>query len=311
MAEVFGCAIGMPPLLTAISFVALGTSMPDLFASKSAAVNDPTADAAIVNVTGSNCVNVFLGLGLPWTIGSIYWAVSDWDPEWEFKYPDIAPDYKSSGQMVFVVRSGDLVFSVCCFSIAALVALAMLVVRRRLIGGELGGYGPLKAASSLLMVVLWLAYIILSGWWSLRKNDSDDFEKTGVIAAGAAAVTLPSILFSMVACRTPTNWASELNSSEGSDEAEKKGEGAPALEDVLPQDAVMEPIKDPIYTSSGSVATVNTIASESIPAKIASGKVAKSPRTNMHGPKRDAALALQPKPCITTNGTDILPVDRL
>ena len=29
LAELFGCVIGMPDLLTAISFVALGTSLPD------------------------------------------------------------------------------------------------------------------------------------------------------------------------------------------------------------------------------------------------------------------------------------------
>ena len=34
-----------------------------------------TADSAIGNVTGSNSVNVFLGLGLPWMIASIYYGV--------------------------------------------------------------------------------------------------------------------------------------------------------------------------------------------------------------------------------------------
>ena len=32
------------------------------------------ADAAIGNVTGSNSVNVFLGLGLPWMMAAVYWA---------------------------------------------------------------------------------------------------------------------------------------------------------------------------------------------------------------------------------------------
>ena len=59
---------------SAITFVALGTSLPDTFASKSAAVAERTADNAIGNVTGSNSVNVFLGLGLPWMIASIYHA---------------------------------------------------------------------------------------------------------------------------------------------------------------------------------------------------------------------------------------------
>lgn len=31
-----------------------------------------TADNSVGNVTGSNSVNVFLGLGLPWTMAAIY-----------------------------------------------------------------------------------------------------------------------------------------------------------------------------------------------------------------------------------------------
>ena len=61
--------------VTAITFVALGTSLPDTFASKVAAVNEKTADNAIGNVTGSNSVNVFLGLGIPWIIAAIYHAI--------------------------------------------------------------------------------------------------------------------------------------------------------------------------------------------------------------------------------------------
>ena len=30
--------------------------------------------AEVGNVTGSNAVNVFLGLGLPFTLGSLYWS---------------------------------------------------------------------------------------------------------------------------------------------------------------------------------------------------------------------------------------------
>ena len=53
-----------------------GTSLPDLFASKSAAQNEQYADAAVGNVTGSNGVNVFLGLGIPWLIAAIYHKVN-------------------------------------------------------------------------------------------------------------------------------------------------------------------------------------------------------------------------------------------
>merc|ERR1719238_2457369 len=73
MASLHGCCMGIPDDITAITLVALGTSLPDTFASKVAAQQDDTADNSVGNVTGSNSVNVFLGLGLPWTIGAIYW----------------------------------------------------------------------------------------------------------------------------------------------------------------------------------------------------------------------------------------------
>ena len=72
LATIFGCLVGLKAEVTAITFVALGTSLPDLFASKSAAVGEKYADAAVGNVTGSNSVNVFLGLGTPWVIACIY-----------------------------------------------------------------------------------------------------------------------------------------------------------------------------------------------------------------------------------------------
>jgi len=71
-AGLLGCAVGLKESVTAITLVALGTSLPDTLASKISAQNAPNADPAIGNITGSNSVNVFLGLGLPWTLASIY-----------------------------------------------------------------------------------------------------------------------------------------------------------------------------------------------------------------------------------------------
>lgn len=73
VAAIFGCLVGLKDSITAISFVALGTSLPDTFASMIAAQKEDTADNAIGNITGSNSVNVFLGLGLPWLVAAIYW----------------------------------------------------------------------------------------------------------------------------------------------------------------------------------------------------------------------------------------------
>merc|ERR1712157_240161 len=109
--------------ITAITFVALGTSLPDTFASKTAAMQDPYADASVGNVTGSNSVNVFLGLGLPWMIGSFKWKFGGATTEWKEKYADKSwvQDYTKDGGAAFVVEAGGLSFSVVVFSSTTIV----------------------------------------------------------------------------------------------------------------------------------------------------------------------------------------------
>ncbi|XP_071974506.1 sodium/calcium exchanger 1-like isoform X2 [Engystomops pustulosus] len=123
-------------------FVSAVTVSADTFASKVAAVQDPHADASIGNVTGSNAVNVFLGLGVAWSIASIFWA--------------------GKGK-TFHVDPGSLAFSVTLFTGLSIVCLCVLVYRRRPpIGGELGGPRVPKILTSLVFVGLWLVYILLA-----------------------------------------------------------------------------------------------------------------------------------------------------
>eukprot|EP00434_Breviolum_minutum_P026894 symbB.v1.2.023775.t1/scaffold2200.1/size85926/2 len=143
LAELFGCVANVDDNITAISFVALGTSVPDLFASMTAARQDPTADASIVNVTGSNSVNVFLGIGMPWLLASFYWYLQG---------------------TTFAVTSQGMSFSVLVFTCGACVTLSVIQMRRLKYGGELGGPVDAKAYSSFLLVILWLSYIGLSVW---------------------------------------------------------------------------------------------------------------------------------------------------
>jgi hypothetical protein len=164
----FGCLLDVPDIVTATTFVALGTSMPDLFASVSAAVDDPTADASVVNVTGSNSVNVFLGLGLPWTIAAFYWSATERDSDWEQRYPDVAEMAKYAGKSVFVVESRNLGFCVMVFSGLCLIAILLLVMRRKYLGAELGGPRVPKIASAFLLGWLWLAFVALTSWRVLR-----------------------------------------------------------------------------------------------------------------------------------------------
>ena len=68
----------------------------DTFASKVSAIQDSTADNSVGNVTGSNAVNVFLGIGIAWSIAALYHA--------------------SKGN-AFLVPPGKYVSVLCIFSI--------------------------------------------------------------------------------------------------------------------------------------------------------------------------------------------------
>ncbi|XP_076026791.1 sodium/calcium exchanger 1a isoform X13 [Genypterus blacodes] len=142
LASNFGCTVGLKDSVTAVVFVALGTSVPDTFASKVSAIQDQYADASIGNVTGSNAVNVFLGIGVAWSIAAIYHAIHN---------------------KPFKVDPGTLAFSVTIFTIFAFICIGVLIYRRRPeIGGELGGPRVPKILTSCLFFSLWLMYIVLS-----------------------------------------------------------------------------------------------------------------------------------------------------
>lgn len=176
LAALFGCQIGLPDSITAITFVALGTSLPDAFASKTAALSDDTADASVGNVTGSNSVNVFLGLGLPWSIAAIYWTMFPSDGQkkkWRNRYGDRDGTAGSKGPrgarkigedrgIAFVVPAGDLGLSVMVFVCCALSAMALLVYRRHAFGAELGGPRRACQRHAYFLIGLWITYVSIS-----------------------------------------------------------------------------------------------------------------------------------------------------
>ena len=147
-ADLFGCVLLIKPSVTAITFVALGTSLPDTFASMLAATQEDTADASVGNVTGSNSVNVFLGLGLPWVIAT----------SWEETHDLAEKGYTSN---TYFVPAESLGFSVVVFIFCAVLCIILLVVRRFVVGGELGGSPAGRIASALFLIGLWLFYIIM------------------------------------------------------------------------------------------------------------------------------------------------------
>jgi len=184
LASLLGCALGISDDITAITLVALGTSLPDTFASQTAAVQEEDADDCIGNITGSNSVNVFLGLGLPWLIGSIYWGLvienvdTRNDERWaRWNAQPVVAGGKETYETYFVdsgiypgggfmTPAGTLGFSVMIYTILACVGVVFFYIRRRVVGGELGGDPKIALISSFLFASLWFIYIGVSIWKS-------------------------------------------------------------------------------------------------------------------------------------------------
>jgi solute carrier family 8 (sodium/calcium exchanger) len=106
-ATILGCNMFLKESVTAITLVAIGTSLPDTFASRTAALNSEFADSAIGNVTGSNSVNIFVGLGLPWVMATLY-----------------------SDNGIYEVPEGSLTFSVALFLATSVTCFLILILRR-------------------------------------------------------------------------------------------------------------------------------------------------------------------------------------
>ena len=128
------------------------------------------------NVTGSNAVNVFLGLGTPWLMATIYWMnkpkfdiTNSVDAKWFGKYsPSFGEEqwFKDivSGATGFsyVSPAGDLGPSVATFVCLAVCCVAVLMLRRKFAGGELGGPDRLRNMSFVLLISFWFIYVTVS-----------------------------------------------------------------------------------------------------------------------------------------------------
>lgn len=88
-------------------------------------------------------MNVFLGIGLAWSVAAIYHAANGNE---------------------FEVDPGSLGFTVLIFCVEALVAIAVLMYRRnhKDINAELGGPSSSRKVTTMFFVFLWIMYILFS-----------------------------------------------------------------------------------------------------------------------------------------------------
>lgn len=67
-ALIFSAALGIPPVIVALTILAAGTSVPDLIASIIVA-RQGRGEMAVANAVGSNIFDILIGLGVPWILG--------------------------------------------------------------------------------------------------------------------------------------------------------------------------------------------------------------------------------------------------
>ncbi|XVE77609.1 hypothetical protein DITRI_Ditri13aG0076900 [Diplodiscus trichospermus] len=148
LTDLISCVTGINAYVIAFTALAAGTSWPDLVASKIAAERQITADSAIANITCSNSVNIYVGIGIPWLIDTAY-------------------NFIAYGEPLRIENAKGLSFSLLVFFSTSVGCISVLVLRRLTLGAELGGPRFWAWVTSAFFLLLWIIFVVLS---SLRVS---------------------------------------------------------------------------------------------------------------------------------------------
>lgn len=143
LTDLISCVTGINGYVIAFTALAGGTSWPDLVASKIAAERQTTADSAIANITCSNSVNIYIGIGIPWLIDTTY-------------------NFIAYNEPLRIENAKGLSFSLLIFFVTSIGCISVLVLRRKLLGGELGGPRLWAWVTSIYFMLLWVIFVVLS-----------------------------------------------------------------------------------------------------------------------------------------------------
>lgn len=141
--DLISCVTGINAYVIAFTALASGTSWPDLVASKIAAERQKTADSAIANITCSNSVNIYVGIGVPWLIDTLYNFIACREP-------------------LRIQNAGGLSFSLIVFFSTSVGCISVLILRRIIFGAELGGPRLWAWITCAFFMLLWIIFVVLS-----------------------------------------------------------------------------------------------------------------------------------------------------
>ncbi|OIT33840.1 magnesiumproton exchanger [Nicotiana attenuata] len=145
LSDQISCVTGISPYVIAFTVLVAGASWPDLVASTIAAQRQITADSAIANITCSNSVNIYVGIGLPWLIDTLY-------------------NYIAYNEPLRIRECRRTKFHFACFLLqtTSVGCIGVLVFRRLTLGAELGGPKLWAWLTCVYFMLLWLVFVVPS-----------------------------------------------------------------------------------------------------------------------------------------------------
>lgn len=91
----------------------------------------------------SNSVNIYIGIGFPWLIDTLY-------------------NFIALGEPLRIKNANGLSFSLLVFFCTSAGCIAVLVLRRVTLGAELGGPRLWGWLTSVYLMMLWIIFVVLS-----------------------------------------------------------------------------------------------------------------------------------------------------
>jgi solute carrier family 8 (sodium/calcium exchanger) len=145
--EIIDCLLHIENCITGLILVSVGTSIPDIVTTLKSASNPKShnCDDVFIPVVAANAANIFIGLGLPWTISSIH------------------REYNGNGA-ILLGRDGafDMFFAIVTFLVGSTLAYIIFVIRRGCLHLDLGGSNFSKFCSSFFLFLIWIVFLALN-----------------------------------------------------------------------------------------------------------------------------------------------------
>jgi len=154
-----GCTWNIDATVLGITFLAVGTSVPDAIASLIVARNGE-GDMAIANAVGSNVFDMLLGLGLPWFIGDLI-----------FRQTGLTIGICNLPVGIFVNRDGILVSTIILLATVGVYAVVLIACRCHLNTGVAIG---LFIWYVLYLVITISSEVCVGGFsWKMGNHNCD------------------------------------------------------------------------------------------------------------------------------------------